>query len=250
MSTRITLHSHSPTFDEALKQLRRHPASQLRFLSVASDTRYAAMAWKRLFLTALKRLARHRPEAARLLAIQALNMFSKTAFSTIERQRAKFADLREVADELRDSANPLPGAATPRLTGLHPEILCHRYEEAWRCFQRVANEKRSVDKVDITALWDRWGGGVLPKNTRAVGESTSLIHALQAETNAKEQGILLLATAQRSTKAVIRNALSRAGALRARAGYCPNCKFRRKSEQLESCSICWTRASQVNVAQK
>jgi len=64
MSKRVTLHSHSPTLNEALKQLRRQPASPLRYLSVTSDTRYAAIAWKRPFLTAIKRLARQRPQLA------------------------------------------------------------------------------------------------------------------------------------------------------------------------------------------
>jgi hypothetical protein len=78
MNGRVNIHSHSLTLDEALKKLRRQPSSQLRFLSVASDKLYAAVAWKRLFLIALKRLARHQPQLARLTAIEALTVLAKS----------------------------------------------------------------------------------------------------------------------------------------------------------------------------
>ena len=247
MPKHISLHSHSPSFDAAIKKLKRQPAAQLRFLSVASDKLYAASAWKQLFLIALKRLARVRPEAARLTAIEGLVVFSPVSFSNIERPRASIAQLREVAAILQHSKRrPLRGATTPRLSGLHPDILCSRYEEALQCF-RHGDSKDMIGK-----LWRQWGGQALPTSTTADGKERNLLHVVQSENNASEKSILLLAASLRSTKPVVRNALSRAGALRARPGYCPSCKFRKRSENLQCCSVCWTRAcsSQVNAALK
>ena len=247
MAKHVTLHSHSLSFDAVIKKLRRRPSAQFRFLSVAADNRYAAAVWKRLFVIAIKRMARRQPELARLTAIEGLSVFYPYTVSNIGRPRASIAELREVVHELRDIEHrSLRGATTPHPNGLHPEILCHRYEEARLCFLR------RVDKNSIEELWKRWGGGRVPLNTRADGEDKNFLYAVQSESNASEQGILFLATSLGSTKPVVRNALSRAGALRARPGYCPSCKFRKRSENLQCCSVCWTRAcsSQVNAVLK
>lgn len=248
MAERISLHSHSPSFDAVLKKLKHQPSAhflpaQYNFLASASDIPYAASTWKQLFLIALTRMARRQPELARLTAIEGCDVFSSLSFSNIERHGASNSHLRNVAKTLRNmKRRPLRGATTPRLSGLHPDILCSRYEEALQCFRH--GESKSM----IKKLWRQWGGQALPTSTTADGGERELVPAIQSEHSASEKSILLLAASLRSTKPVVRNALSRAGALRARPGYCLSCKFRKRSENLTCCAICWTRAcsSQVN----
>jgi len=195
-------------------QGRKQALQALRKLS-ESDSRCEA--YKRISLVTLSRLERTQPSLAHLTALEALTVLSSSdPVDTIKRIGMEHRSLR--------------GTTTPR-AGLHPLILVLRWREALEFFQpgvlwedivnlspgkARASLKTGVPVAweHIPTLWRRWGGGALPKKTKARGESDDLRAALEEEPNAHERALVLLATSLNTSKATIRNSLSRAGVLR------------------------------------
>ncbi|MEO7862324.1 MAG: hypothetical protein ABIU05_18205 [Nitrospirales bacterium] len=105
-----------------------------------------------------------------------------------------------------------------------------------RFFQRKRTQQ------DLIKLSQKWCDTTLPTKTNVNGSEQPLSSALTSEHTPSEKSMVLLGTSLHTTKAVIRNALSRAGALTVRQGYCPGCKVTKLLSNQSSCSLCFTRA--------
>jgi len=148
----VHLSEGTPALEALLGILCHRPRKPLPFPELIGP------AWKRLFLVALRRMARRQPALARLCAVEALDLLLSITFtSPRQMSRRGSADLRRLAQRLRTFASRSisPADLKPR-PWPSPSELHLAYRQARGGFEKPASKEKLV------ALWRSWGGYTVP----------------------------------------------------------------------------------------